>query len=377
MKKKIGISAPTLCQPYTGRYVYIINLLKALSKINDENEYLIFTYDKPEINLNLPQNFKLIVIPLDEKLSSPKVWDKKFTQSPLFKSVKVDVLLLTYFVIPICKDIKLAIIIHDLNLTEFYTFKKLFSGNFPFKLLSIDGIRGRIFEPFLIKKADRVAGISSKVCNDIYRILKVPEEKISKIYNGIDHIPTEVVETNKIISQFESLDLNENFILYVGGCGYKKNIKRLVDAYRQAKASFDKPHQLVIVGDGFWRKKLEKRNYQEVIWLNKMSHDLLMILYKKAKLFVFPSMMEGFGFPPIEAKILGTPVITSINSPMEEVLNNEASYFDPYSTEDLKNKLIETVNNLPPRVPLSQKKIERFSWDNCAEGVYKMLKELL
>lgn len=163
----------------------------------------------------------------------------------------------------------------------------------------------------------------------------------------------------------------KNYILFVGAIEPKKNIGRLIDAY----SSIDTDLPLVIAGKKawLWESEIRGKKLRNVRMLEYVPTVELPSLYSEARCFVFPSLYEGFGLPPLEAMTCGCPVITSNVSSIPEVCGDAALYCDPYDTFDIRDKIEELLGNPGLQDELSAKGKERamfFSMENYVQKVY-------
>ncbi|NPE30017.1 glycosyltransferase family 4 protein [Methanococcoides sp. SA1] len=228
-----------------------------------------------------------------------------------------------------------------------------------------------------INSADIIISISENTKKDLVEICDVPEDKIKVVYLANS------LKQSKYIN-FDSLKKKYNimnpYILYVGVRGGYKNFSLLLDAYT---SHFSNNFDLVCFGaNEFDCDELEiiKKNnlLNKVIHLNGPD-DLLASLYKNAFCFVYPSMYEGFGIPPLEAMAMGCPVIASKASSIPEVVGNAGILFDPASKDSLVDAIESLTNSELKRNKLIKCGFEqekKFSWDKMANetlGIYKSI----
>jgi glycosyltransferase involved in cell wall biosynthesis len=237
--------------------------------------------------------------------------------------------------------------------------------------------------PLILKKSDKIISISHHTKNDIIKHFKIPEDNIKVIHLAANenYKPLNENEINNIKQKY---NLNYPFILYVGTLEPRKNIPTLLKAFYKLKKQGIK-HKLVITGKKGWKYKsifetIEKLNLQkDVIFTGYVPDEDLPALYNAADLFVYPSIYEGFGLPPLEAMQCGTPVITSNTSSLPEVVGDAGIMVNPYDVDELANKMYEVLTNDGLREELSKKGIERaklFSWKKCAEEHLKVYEEV-
>jgi len=125
---------------------------------------------------------------------------------------------------------------------------------------------------------------------------------------------------------------------------------------------------------------LRKIPSDRVVFTGKLRDEEIIELYNRSEFFVFPSLYEGFGFPPLEAMACGCPVIVSNVSSLPEVVGDAGIFVDPYSFEDIASKMVLLANNERLKEELKEKgfmRIKQFSWDKAAEEHIKVFKEVL
>jgi glycosyltransferase involved in cell wall biosynthesis len=240
--------------------------------------------------------------------------------------------------------------------------------------------------PRAVSRADLVLGDSENTRNDIIEFLSVPPGKVEVLYPGVDEI-FRVVEDERVLSEVSSLyGLDFPYILTVGTVEPRKNLILLLDAYAALRKASDVPHKLVIAGgkgwlyEGVFRRVEELSLDEDVIFLGFVADQNLPALYSMADVFVFPSLYEGFGLPPLEAMACGTPVITSRTSSLPEVVD-EAGLMVPTNDPDMLTETIGRVLNDPglgedlAKRGVSQAR--KFTWQATGEKLLAIYQRLL
>lgn len=208
------------------------------------------------------------------------------------------------------------------------------------------------------KNADKIIATSVCTKNDIIKLLKVPPKKISVIYQGIDRAfrPLNKEAVKKDLLSIYNID--RDYILYVGGFNPRKNLTGLVEAFSLIQEEV--PWNLLIVGQegkryNEVRKLAEKITPQgRVIFSGYIPDQGLPLFYNGAKVFVYPSLYEGFGLPPLEAAACGTAVILSNAASLPEVMGDNAIYVDPHNKEDIANAILTLYRNEALRLTLAR-----------------------
>ncbi|WP_071190074.1 glycosyltransferase family 1 protein [Trichormus sp. NMC-1] len=229
-----------------------------------------------------------------------------------------------------------------------------------------------------IKTSEIILTVSENTKKDILHCFDVNPDKIYVTYQPIiDN--SHLVDNHTTEIKLKKYKLkNKKYILFVGTIEPKKNIGRLIDAY----SSLDTDMQLVIVGKKGWLwedeiGKLEalfgKGFTRKIKLLEYVEKTDLIYLYHGAFCFVFPSLYEGFGLPPLEAMSLGCPVITSNVASLPEVCGNAAIYVDPYNSDDIRQGIEKLINNQQIKTQLieaGKERVKLFSMENYTNKLY-------
>lgn len=343
---------------------YNEKLLEYLSKLDKTNNYILLF--KKDLKLDLPDNFKVKICnyhwySLKEQLLLPFI---------LYK-LKPDLVHFTHFNIPYFYNGKYIVTIHDLIMTKFPS-KRTSKLNRLFFVIKRVGYNLVIKKA--VKKSINIIAVSKFTAEDIKRYFKLNKkesEKIKVIYEGL------TIANNNIS---EDIELPKNYFLYIGNAYPHKNLEFLIEVF----SKFIKKHRdyyLILVGkDNYfynrlkqYSKKALKENKDKIIFTDFVPDKYIINYYINAKAYIFPSLYEGFGLPPLEAMNYNIPVLSSKESCLPEILEDSVLYFNPYNKEDLLNKMNNIINNDKLRNDLiikGKKQIKKYSWS-------KMVKEIL
>jgi glycosyltransferase involved in cell wall biosynthesis len=235
-------------------------------------------------------------------------------------------------------------------------------------------------------RSDRVLTVSEASKRDILRFFHIPPEKIDVIYNGIDDhfwtAPSEdVVERVR-----ERYQLNDPFLLYAGNIKPHKNLERLIEAFERLRGEGFADLKLLIIGDEIskyaaLRRAVHRHHlHKHVRFFGFVPDDTLAVLYRLADVFVFPSLYEGFGLPPLEAMASGTPVVTSNVSSLPEVAGDAALLVDPRDSEAIAGAIRMVLTDRKLREDLRRRGLERaraFSWEQSVARTRAIYSEVL
>ena len=222
---------------------------------------------------------------------------------------------------------------------------------------------------YFIKRAIHLIAVSQNTKHDLMKYLKIPENRISVIYNGIDH---------SIFKPYEVKVLDKPYILYVGSERPRKNLSRLFEAFARVKGEF--PELKLVKMGAAGRSEEYRRNVMrkldslgitgDVIFVVHASELDLVHYYSSASLLAYPSLYEGFGLPLLEAMACGCPVVTSNTSSMPEVAGEAGIMVDPYDIDALTEAIKQVLTDDTLRDNMVRKGLEQarmFSWEKTVE----------
>lgn len=338
----------------TGIGIYTKKIFEELKKRNIE-DYLFL--DGP-VNLNNTLKEK-IFFNLWEQLKLP--FTLKRAKAKIYHSTK-------NVGIPLFKTCKYIITIHDVIP---YVFPKQYYPN------KLKWLIYRFKTRISIMNSDVIITISNYSKNDIVKYLKVPPGKIKVIYLGFDNENDKpnIEEINKVREKF---GIKNRYLLGIGGNEYRKNVGTLIKAYLELKDEKQIDMQLVVVGKP-WNSSKYPGGETGIVYTDYVTNEELLALYSGAEVFVFPSLYEGFGLPPLEAMACETPVIASNVSSIPEIVGDAAILVDPSDIQAIKNSIYCLYDNEDLKKKLIQKGLDRiklFSWAetvNELEQVYRTL----
>jgi glycosyltransferase involved in cell wall biosynthesis len=222
------------------------------------------------------------------------------------------------------------------------------------------------------KRASAILTVSEASKRDILRFFDVPPEKVVVVHNAIDERFWTPPAAEDVARVRERYQLEHGFVLYAGNIKPHKNLERLIDAFAEIRRGALEDLKLLIIGDEIsklpaLRRAVHRHHlHAHVRFLGYVSDETLAVLYRLAALFVFPSLYEGFGLPPLEAMASGAPVVTSNVSSLPEVTGDAAVLVDPTDTQSIVHGMQrvltdpELAERLRRRGPV---RAREFSWD--------------
>ncbi|MBC7260731.1 MAG: glycosyltransferase family 4 protein, partial [Chloroflexi bacterium] len=253
------------------------------------------------------------------------------------------------------------------------TVHDVFARSCPGHSTRSDTLLYRYWLPRVLSHVDAVITDSQASKMDLANFLNIPEETVHVIYGGVStcYHPISSEEAARTASRY---DLPKRYILFVGSVEERKNLRRLLQAcarlWREGEV-----RPLVVVGPHKWKYRRILQTVEElgisehVIFTGYVPDEALPALYSGADLFVFPSLYEGFGLPPLEAIACGTPVVCSNTSSLPEVVGDAALMVDPYDVEALAEAMHRVLSDTALREELRQKGLARakmFTWERAA-----------
>ena len=258
---------------------------------------------------------------------------------------------------------------------------------YPDRFLSDSIIRTWYEEKIsFIKKSDIILTVSQSSRVEISKLLRIPVEKIYVIYNAVD--PSKfrpksigIDDKKKLLAR---MNISRPFVMYAGGSDLHKNLDILYSSFAKIQKEMLCSYQLVMVGVGLkhqenHRNKLKKLGISDnVIFTGHVDDEDLVMLYNLCDLFVFPSMHEGFGLPPLEAMACGAAVLASNISSLPEVIGHQDALFDPYDEVELAKKIERALTDRGFGCLLKEHGIQqasKFSWENSAESLLRLFEE--
>lgn len=300
---------------------------------------------------------------------------------------KLDLMHFPHFNIPIFAPVKFVMTLHDLILTHFPTMRATtkskvvyYFKNFAYRLV----LRMAIF------RSQKIIAVSKFTKQDIIHKFKIDEKKIEVTYEGIanlrkgrDSLFVAKLNPDEILEHYH---LGKNFLLYVGNAYPHKNLSTLLKVFSNLYQK-NQDLKLVLVGkeDYFYRQIKDHAKSLNLWQPNNVNNPVvfpgyvpdsqLELLYQKAKLYIFPSLYEGFGLPPLEAMANGCPVLSSDRASLPEVLGSAAIYFNPEDENDILTKIIKVLQdeNLQDNLKVNGlKQVKLYNWWECANQTLKI-----
>lgn len=341
----------------TGIEHYAKQLILHLARIDHANRYTLYLRSAPEAWLTtLPDNFAIRLIPF------AKLWTQLRVSWELLRR-PVDVLFVPSHHLPLIHPRRTVVTLHDTNFmhhpeTDTRLGRWFLYGSFR----------------HVAATARRIIAVSDATKRDIANLFSVASERITVVHHGyealgLEHSPREIAE------------LPTRYVLFLSTIQPRKNLERLIDAFRAMKERHPElPHKLVVAGKLGWKADAIMHKMREhaefVTYLGHVPDDVRWTLYRRAELFVVPSLNEGFGMGVLEAFACDVPVALSRVSSLPEVAGDAALYFDPLNVNDMADTLARVLADDSLRRELAtrgRQRLAHFSWDRCAQETLSVL----
>lgn len=372
---RIGIDISTLLNhgPDIGAGRYIFNLIRSLLQIDKKNIYILtgrYVTHKylPEV-YDLKSQFPDSKIKLDLYSTTSKklkLWDK--TRFPLleFRGLKTDILHCPDYLIPPTLNKNIILTVHDLAFMRFPEF------NFDW---FIKKYTAEVKRNTRISK--KIIADSESTRNDIVSFLGADPARVEVVYLAADDTFRKLTEKEKNMDILKKYQIDNKYILSVGTIEPRKNFAALIRAFNNIKKSkTGSGYKLVIVGRTGWKSEntyQERENspyIEDILFTGRITDQDLVQLYNWAELFVYPSLFEGFGLPPLEAMSCGLPVIAYDTSSLKEIIGDAGILLAAGDESKLENQVLHVLENEVLREELCSKSLvqaKRFRWEETAK----------
>ncbi len=371
---RIGIDATALPPQPGGAGNYIIQLIRSLASLETDSHFTVFAYQSGYDLIDVPTSPQLDWVLFPDKSPARRLVWEQITLPRIVRGSNVALLHSLHYTRPLSLSCASVVTFHDMT---FFLYPHLHTRS------------KRIFFPTAIRLSARLAdaliAVSENTKKDAVRLLGVPGDKITAIPHGVGEEFHPITDARLLEGIRLKYSLPQDFILNVGIVEPRKNLTLLLKSYQQLHSQgISLP--LVIVGGLGWMyedvfRQAESLGIKEQVHFTGYvpDHDLP-IIYNLARVFVYPSIYEGFGLPPLEAMACGTPVITTAVSSMPEHVGDAGILIPPQDEKALTNALQKLINDSTLQEELSSKGPERasqFTWKRTAQETIKVYQSVL
>ncbi|MQA29802.1 MAG: glycosyltransferase [Luteitalea sp.] len=366
---RIGIDARKLHDFGIG--TYIRNLLRQLARLDRDTEFVVFCGPNDVAQLKgLGPNFR----PVIELAGNYSVAEQ--VRIPLaVRREGVALFHAPHYVLPPLVPCRSVVTIHD---CIHLMFPQYLPGRFALAY-------ARTAMSLASRRATRILTVSESSKRDIVRFFGTEPQKIDVIPNAFDDYFGVEPREEDMIRVRERYQLHDEFVLYAGNVKPHKNLERLIEAFHLVRKRGLDHLKLVLIGDKISKYAALRRAvhrhqlHKYVRFLGYMPQETLAVMYRLAGVFVFPSLYEGFGLPPLEAMASGTPVVTSNVSSLPEVAGDAALLVDPYDPQAIADGIYQVLADAGLRRDLRAKGLARarqFSWETSVRRIRDIYREV-
>ena len=357
---------------------YTRNVVRALGRLDLSNEYVLIGSPQKVAEIGpLPPNFQTAT------LLEPDNTGKGYLEfRAILKRTRCEVAHIPHlFSIPRALPCRYVITVHDV-------FEHMYRAR------ERSGIRRTLHFQLtrsVLKGAARILAVSQYTRSEIENLFGIPAGRIAVVHNAIDERflrgHASQPERQMLADRFR---VTYPFLLYAGRISPHKNVVRIIEAFSALKAELGKEGQfpdlkLIVIGDELskhpdLRRTVVRGGVQnDVRFMGFVPIEVLRVFYDSAEIFVFPSLYEGFGLPPLEAMAHGTPVVTSNVSSLPEVVGNAAVLVNPENVFEIMRALHRVLLDQAVREKLRQRgheQVKKFSWEASANKILAVYEEV-
>jgi glycosyltransferase involved in cell wall biosynthesis len=390
---KIGIDARFYGPVGKGLGRYTQEVVDNIIKISDADDRVIFNY----VIFLSPANFDEFICE-SEKVKKVRLdigWYgfKEQLLMPFYIwREHLDLMHFPHFNVPILTPVKFIVTIHDLILTHFPTVRATTLSPLKYKFKDFFY---RLVILNVVFRAKKIITVSEFTKNDLIKQFKVRPNKIIVTYEGVANLAKgrDSLFTAKLDNQeiLEHYNIPQNFLLYVGNAYPHKNLDFLLNTFNHLRKERPELYLVLVGKNDFFYSKIKELARRLNLWQPNNSNNSVIfpgyvpdaqleVLYQEARLYIFPSLYEGFGLPPLEAMAKSCPVLSSDRSSLPEVLGPAAVYFNPQDEKDALAKINLLLDNENIRQEYINKGLEqakKYNWWECASETLNVYKQVL
>ena len=365
---------------YVGKKITGIgrNLISLLENSSSNNEYIIYTnMDMAESFANISGNVIVKTYNVSKNSSIGNLLWTTFIFPFMVLKENADIGLIPNFTLLLIKFRPTVVIMHDLiefNVPDKFSKLKMF-------------YRTRLADPITAWMADKIITVSINSKKDIVNFLGVKESKIDVVYNGVNREKFKRASADECERLLSKREWPHDFILYAGTIDHPgKNIMGVVRAYEELRSKEEYHGSLILAGmpgsgSDVVKEYIESSKYRKDIYLTGyVSDEELIALYSSCDVFVFLSLYEGFGIPPLEALACGAPVIVSNTSSLPEVVGEVGGKVDPKKHDEICSMIRKFLNEeifLKNNSSRISKHLDKYNWKNISIKFEKILEGVI
>ncbi len=372
----VGFDATSAVRQTAGIGRYTRQLLGALARLDGDTRYQVFYWGRGASGGSLPRldhRFRVRALPISDRVANA-VWHRARAPLPVqFLIGGFDLFHSPDFALPPVLGRPTVLTVHDL------AFLRTPECAFPTLRAYLDEI-----VPRSVRRASRVVAVSESTRRDCIELLGTPPDKVTTIVEGVGEDFRPPRDPAKDRARIRQAGITASYVLTTGTLEPRKNYIRLLEAYALLRAR-GVDHRLVVAGRPGWmyepiHEAVQRLRLADSVTFLQPDDDLLCALYGQAEVFVFPSLYEGFGIPPLEAMACGTPVACSNSSSLPEVVGDAAVMFDPLDVEAIAAGVMSLLVDHQLAHRLRARGLERaatFTWARAARQTRDLYLEVV
>ena len=376
--KKIGIDARFFGPEAKGLGRYVQKLIQYLEKIdaNSDRHYYIFLR-KEQFEQYVPGADNFTKVLADYQWYT---FEEQFKYPLFLNQYKLDLIHFCHFNVPLFYRRSFIVTIHDLILLHYPTIRNttLHHYYYAVKLFAYEKVIRSA-----ARRARKIITVSEFTRNDIVNNIFISEEKVAVTLEGCEaELLRELLPNSLAI--YEKYKIKKPYLLYVGNAYPHKNLEKLCQAFTSVLEKFPNLQLVLVGGKDFFYQRLEKyikdNDLKNIILTGYVNDFELEVIYRGAEAFVFPSLYEGFGLPPLEAMVKNIPVVSSDRTSMPEILGDAALYFDPEDVNAMAVQLKRLLSERWLKEDLKARGKKRgalFDWETMARQTLEIYKSIV
>jgi glycosyltransferase involved in cell wall biosynthesis len=338
-----------------------------------EYRLICFRGQSANSDWRLPSNARFVELPVSSRVAVNALWIPFGRPRIESWTGPLDLLHVPSTDFPVPTHLPLVVTLHD-----------LFPERYPSHFKRLGRWRRSLALGQMQKQAGAVIAISESTRRDAVQMLRLPESRIFRIYHGGPDLH-EPPEGERIAATLQRHAVRTPFFLFIGIQNRRKNLPGLLRAFADYRRKAGSSHMLVLAGSPAWRH-FEVRREVERLALNDavritghVTDEDLSCLYSSAEALVYPSLWEGFGFPPLEAMAAGLPVVASTGGAIPEIVGDAALLHEPTDEASLTDAMIRITSEPGLRAQLRLRgydQARRFSWDRAARETLALYQQV-
>ncbi len=379
---RIGIDALAIVPGHLGGgETYFRGLLRGLTEVDGDNEYVIFCSRSNRGMLGWPGNFREVGVDFPAEHRAKRILAEQVWLPLLAQREGIDVLLCPNTVCPLLARCKIVVVVQSLQplvVPEFRRYTTFLRFMYICHMTRLSA-----------RRADHIIAVSHSTKRDICSTLGISPTGITVTHEGVSHMFRPVPGGRERRAFLKRYGIQRPFILYASSFYVFKNFLRLVDAFAELKRRWRVPHLLVLSGLTFgWctryydevRRRIRHLDLEDqVILTGPLPHEVMPVAYSACDLFVYPSLYETFGLPPLEAMACGVPVICSNRSSLPEVVGDAAVQVDPYDVPALAvamHRVLSDPERADELVKKGRRRSRHFQWRRTARQTLTVIEKV-